>query len=150
MGRLFLFGYRENVACCHDKKQDRVKFAHIRSPPFGGKTPPRDFSRPGRFVCIIHGIMKKYKRIFCNIGRMKPHPIISMRGCGFCCMSCYSSIVTCIPTFTYSLSARRSSLFIRMQPSDARVPMLAGSCVPWMPMPSHAPPESVEVSRLIK
>lgn len=61
----------------------------------------------------------------------------------------YSSTVTLVPTFTQAFSFSRSSLFIRMQPSEARVPMEAGSWVPWMPMPSHFPWLMLRVSRLM-
>ena len=57
-GRL-LFCYRKNIACGDDQQDDRIHFAHIRSPPFGGKIPPRDDSRPRRSSFIISNHIEK-------------------------------------------------------------------------------------------
>ena len=53
-GRL-LFLYRKQITGGNDQQKDRIRFTHTYSPPFGGKMPPQDLSRPRTFLIHYRG-----------------------------------------------------------------------------------------------
>lgn len=88
-------------------KKNRSNLRHIRSPPFGGKTPPRDCSRPRTFHLHYTLWHEKTQTDFLQKSRLHA------RGRLFVCS--YSSIVTCVPTPICDFNVRRSLLCMWMQ-----------------------------------
>ena len=53
-GRLFLFGYREQISGCHDQQNDRIRFRHLTHPLSGERYRRRIAPALGRFDHIIY------------------------------------------------------------------------------------------------
>ena len=53
MGRLFLLGYRENIACCHDEKHNRANLRHFAHPLSGERSRREITLAQGRSTSII-------------------------------------------------------------------------------------------------
>ena len=69
MGRLFLLGYRENIACCHDEKHNRANLRHFAHPLSGERSRREITLAQGRSRSIIvdaHTKSQTYYRKACS------------------------------------------------------------------------------------